>query len=202
MRIERLTSNKIKITLTKHDLQYFDIDINKLAFSPEKAEEIFRDMMSIAEIEAGFVSYDSQLIIEARPNFGENKDFVMFVTKVEEKDDIENIKKLIKTGKIKAKKKETINTICSLVYKFDSFDDATIGLVKLPVNITTESSFAKYDGLYFISMSAEKINQKAIELTLCEYAKRVYTPNFLAVLHEYGEILIEKNAIEKITSSF
>ena len=54
MKIERISENQIRCTLSKHDLMERHLKISELAYGSEKAKELFRDMMEQANINLGF----------------------------------------------------------------------------------------------------------------------------------------------------
>ncbi|MCR4605101.1 MAG: adaptor protein MecA [Eubacterium sp.] len=81
MRIERISDNQIKCTLSKHDLLERHIKISELAYGSERAKELFRDMMEQANIDFGFDAEDIPLMIEAIPTSRDS--LVLMITKVD-----------------------------------------------------------------------------------------------------------------------
>lgn len=87
MRIERISDNQIRCTLSKHDLVERHLKISELAYGSEKAKEFFRDMMEQANMDFGFEAEDIPLMIEAIPTSKES--IVLVITKVEDPDEFE-----------------------------------------------------------------------------------------------------------------
>lgn len=86
MKIERISDNQIRCTLNKEDLVGQEMLLNELAFSPDKAKGLFRDLMQKAAVEVGFDTEDEPIMIEAIPV---NKDcLVLVITKVDEQENM------------------------------------------------------------------------------------------------------------------
>ncbi|MCL2235733.1 MAG: adaptor protein MecA [Defluviitaleaceae bacterium] len=81
MRIERISENQIKFTLTQDDLSHRNMQLHELSYGSLKAQELFREIMQRAAGECDFhTSSETPLIIEAIPV---SRDGIMvIVTKV------------------------------------------------------------------------------------------------------------------------
>ena len=87
MKLEKLSDTQIRCTLSKEDLSQRQLHLSELAYGPEKAKELFRDMMQQASIELGFEADNIPLMIEAIPI--SNDCLVLVVTKVEDPDELD-----------------------------------------------------------------------------------------------------------------
>jgi adapter protein MecA 1/2 len=87
VKIERISDNQIRCTLSKRDLVERQLKISELAYGSEKARELFRDMMEQANIDFGFDADDIPLMIEAIPTSRDS--IVLVVTKVDNPDEFE-----------------------------------------------------------------------------------------------------------------
>ncbi len=87
MKIEKVSENQIRCTLTKEDLASRQIKISELAYGTEKAKNLFRDMMQQANFEFGFEAEDIPLMIEAIPMNGDC--IVLIITKVEDPEELD-----------------------------------------------------------------------------------------------------------------
>ncbi len=87
MKIERISENQIRCTLSKHDLMERHLKISELAYGSEKAKELFRDMMEQANINLGFEADDIPLMIEAIPTSRDS--IVLVITKVDDPDEFD-----------------------------------------------------------------------------------------------------------------
>lgn len=86
MKIEKVSENQIRCTLTKEDLADRELKISELAYGTEKAKSLFRDMMQQASFELGFEAEDIPLMIEAIPF---NDCIVLVITKVEDPEELD-----------------------------------------------------------------------------------------------------------------
>lgn len=87
MKIERISENQIRCTLSKNDLMERHLKISELAYGSEKAKELFRDMMEQANIDFGFDADDIPLMIEAIPTSRDS--IVLVITKVENPEEFD-----------------------------------------------------------------------------------------------------------------
>ena len=87
MKIEKVSVNKIRCTLTKEDFASRELQISELAYGTEKAKNLFRDMMQQANFEFGFEAEDIPLMIEAIPMNAEC--IVLIITKVEDPEELD-----------------------------------------------------------------------------------------------------------------
>lgn len=87
MKIEKVSNNQIRCTLTKQDLADRELKLSELAYGSEKAKRLFRDMMQQASYEVGFEAEDIPLMIEAIPISDDC--IILTVTKVENPDELD-----------------------------------------------------------------------------------------------------------------
>ena len=87
MKIEKVSNNQIRCTLTKQDLADRELKLSELAYGSEKAKRLFRDMMQQASYEVGFEAEDIPLMIEAIPVSEDC--IILTVTKVENPDELD-----------------------------------------------------------------------------------------------------------------
>ncbi len=88
MKIERISENQIRCTLTSEDLASRQIRISELAYGSEKAKNLFRDMMQQAHFELGFEADNIPLMIEAIPS--PSGSLVLIITKVDDPEELDN----------------------------------------------------------------------------------------------------------------
>jgi len=87
MKIEKISDNQIRCTLSHQDLADREIKISELAYGTEKAKALFRDMMQQASFEFGFEAEDIPIMIEAIPISRET--LILIITKVEDPDELD-----------------------------------------------------------------------------------------------------------------
>ena len=87
MRIEKVSDNQIRCTLTGEDLARRQLKISELAYGSDKARQLFRDLMQEASLQFGFEAENIPLMIEAIPLNSEC--IVLIVTKVEDPEELD-----------------------------------------------------------------------------------------------------------------
>ncbi len=87
MKIELISENQIRCTLTKEDLAARHIKISELAYGTSKARLLFREMIEKASVDYGFITEDIPLMIEAIPMSSEG--IVLLISKVSEPDELD-----------------------------------------------------------------------------------------------------------------
>ena len=205
MRIEKINDNVLRVTITMNDLEERNIDLGSLNYNSPAAQELFWDMMEKAEEEYGFASGESQLIFEASP---ESEDgFVVTITKVDADGEFESIQKYIKSkyknSELKQKKKKS--KVCSTlkIYCFSSLEDVCNLSRRISSVYHGESTLFRCRDSYYLLLSGSSVNSKSLEITMCEYSVSVGNPGFFeGYLNEYGEKIIQDNAIETLNTYF
>ena len=105
MKIEKLSDNQIRCTLTRADLAERQLQLSELAYGTEKARSLFHDMMQQAAFEFGFEAEDIPLMIEAIPSADS---IVLIITKVEDPEELDTrFSKFAPSSIADAKKKNT-----------------------------------------------------------------------------------------------
>ncbi len=208
MKIERISENMIKVTISLNDLEERNIDFDTLNYNSPAAQELFWDMMEQAEVEFGFNVSDSQLIIEPIPDSDEG--FIITITKMDEDGDFESIQKYIKNrfrkSDLKVKKKNP--KICStlMIYSFNNFDDL-VGLCKrIDTIYSGDSCLYKYKSIYYLILTRNTFavtDVKMFDILLSEFGSKVSNVAFYdGYLNEYGTKIIGHGAIETVSTYF
>lgn len=87
MKIEKISDNQIRCTLTHADLTDRQLKLSELAYGSEKAKSLFQDMMQQAAFEFGFEADDMPLMIEAIPTSSDS--IVLIITKVNDPEELD-----------------------------------------------------------------------------------------------------------------
>ncbi|MCL2575867.1 MAG: adaptor protein MecA [Defluviitaleaceae bacterium] len=228
MRIQRVSENQIKFTLTTSDLLQRNIQIHELAYGSPKAQGLFREIMSQAASECDFhTSPNTPLIIEAIPT---EDGIMVIVTRLESISDMEErfgyppilgqLKKIsmgfpdvpppitlpfipqvepfIPKQKPYVGKKN--NKIS--IFIFENLDQTAAACLRIFGAYKGNSSLYKYKGEYHlaISTSNKKLSQSH-ENILKEYSLKSSTQEMSKnYLVEHGEEIIPKNAVNLLAS--
>ncbi len=208
MKMEKISENIIRVTISLKDLEERNIDLNSLTYNSPAAQELFWDMMEQAETLFGFSASESQLIFEASQN--SDDDFVVTITKIDEDGDFESIHKYIKNkyklSDTKVKRRNRKIYTAFMVYSFSSFDDlCQLSHVLHPV-FSGQSTLYKLGTAYYLVLVKSRMTLsdiKNLETIISEYGNKVSNARFFeGYLNEYGSKLIDSNAIEVINKFF
>ena len=186
MRIERLNSDKIKVTLTLQDLISFDIDITELSPNSKELHNFLFSIMETIRVETGFNPYNGQVVVEATPS---DDGMSILVSRIK-KDSGKITRSDIRRGvTIKAKRK---NRTEAEIYYFEVFDDLCAALALLSEEILLLSSLYKLNGTfcYIMPSMAQSTQARAV---LAEFSsKKSRYPMQPAYITEHG-ILVAKH---------
>ncbi len=202
MKIERIGDNIIRVTITYSDLEERNVDLNALNYNSPAAQEFFWDLMEQAEEQLGFNLTDSQLIIEPVPDSDEG--FVINITKVDEEGEFESIHKYIKNrmkkSDLRVKRKARRVSSPLLIYTFRSLNDICELADRLDLHYSGESTLYRCRDAYYLTLLKSGLltpSMKMFDMMLAEYGTKISNNNFIeGYLNEYGEIIIEGNALE------
>jgi adapter protein MecA 1/2 len=218
MKIEKINSNQIKCVLNKSDLTSRQIKVSELAYGTDKAQELFKDMMSQANDEFGFEANDVPLMIEAVPLSADS--IMLIITKVDNPDDIEDKFSNLPVPSTRTfKKKEQTETEVELepnadknevkdelvdvfyVYTFDNMDDISKATAKINDFTFSKSSLFKdlEQSSYYLAIVADNIPRWAnriIRGTLSEYGESIiYRHSALSYFEEHFDTIVKDNAV-------
>lgn len=87
MKIEKISENQIKCTLTRQDLKDRELQLSELAYGSSKAKALFSELMLQASYECGFDAEGAPLMIEAIPFDPDS--LVLIVSKVSNPEDLD-----------------------------------------------------------------------------------------------------------------
>ena len=215
MKIERISENQLKLTLTKDDLKERDIKLEDLITPSEKTQKLFHDIMEQALEEEDFVSENTPLMVEAVPMGTEG--IMIIVTKVNNKDKKGNtaadlLQQAQETRRWKKKPLDTLEHAEEknsdiLIYSFPELDDVIRVSLRLDGGFKGESSVYKNDGKYFLVLQGDTYTAEEssdeLELVLKEYGqKHVSTPLAKYYLLEHGETIIADKAVKALAKTF
>ena len=209
MKIEKVTDDKIKITLTVTDLRNQNIDIADLSLDTPKAHTFFDDILEQAFDAFGFEVNDSPVIIEASPV---SKDtLVIFISKVDKDSVFDRLKshaELFESVEEKVQPKKSSRKRVSkeplLIYSSENLTTIELACNDLNGLFEGQSMLYKLKEKYYLVLgknTLKGIPSKKIESILCETILKVQSTKIsLAHLEEYGENLIDVRAVELMSS--
>ena len=210
MKFEKLGENKIRITLSMHDLEEKNINFHDFMSNSLESQDLFIDMLEEAEEKIGFNTKDCRVKIETLAMTED--DFVFTVTKVYPES---NRKRLYASSRKKPKYRRKSSAINStnLVYSFRTFDDYCSFiefLVHNKLNDATKVSEKIYVYLYnnsyylvLINLNTEYKSITKFYTGIAEFGSYVMEPDiFVCKLNESGKVFIKNNAFKKSFNYF
>ena len=197
MKIEKLSENKIRVTLSHQDLVQKNIDSQDLVF----------DVLDEAEKEIGFVTKNYQIKIEAIAIA--DGDFILTVTR--SLPDTSS-KPISSRKKVSVKRKSTDLKSTQLAYTFSTFDDFCnfiefFSSSNLPAtNIAKSIILYEYNNTYYLVFDNINLSYKYLKKlcsSITEFATYKVNPDlFIIKLTEKGTIVMKNNAIKTALKHF
>lgn len=214
MKIERVSENQLKLTLTRADLVERDLKLEDLINPSEKTQKLFRDIMEQALDEYDFINETTPLMVEAAPVGVDG--IMIIVTKIDQKSKNENPMDLLSKNRETHKwKKKSIdifeakndNNEDLLIFSFETLDDVIHASLRLDDCYRGESELFKSNERFFLVLQADTYtadeNNDCIELILDEFGqKHISTSLAKYYLLEHGETMIKENAVETLAKTF
>lgn len=205
MKIERMSDNKIKVTVSGDDVRIWNVDLKNFTDNTPEAQDMFWFALKQAEQDVNFTVGQSQLLVETMPA-GESG-FVMIVSRLENETDV--VEALLKAGKkvrqtemgIKRRRRALPPV---KIYKFDDFEALCRAASELHGLYTGESRLFKYGGAFYLELlPRDSFGFFELENMLSEFAERVKKPFVMqGVLSEHGLLMVECDAVLKIAQNF
>ena len=198
MKIEKLTEDKLKITLSIDDLEERHINLHSFMYNSPESQDLFWELLQTAEKECGFQIEDSFIYVEASTTGSGN--FTLLVTKTNDKDP--EIPKVIRPRKmtkesIKLKRKAPEVQASNNFYVFQTFDDIIEFCSICDTSILHDNSLYQFNDAYYLKIDFVPYNM------ILEYASVVKdTPVLEAKISEYGKTVIAHDALQTIRMHF
>lgn len=205
MKIEKITENKIRITLNLDDLKEKNIDFHSFMSNSAEAQDVFFDMLKEAEDLVGFKTEDYKILLEALAT-ADGK-FVLNVTRIV--PEIDKLKK--KTVNIKRKSTKIDKKVA--IYKFSTFDDFCDFSSLLHnsnynciIKKIKKAILYSYNDCYYLVLNnilADLNLLKSFCSLISEFSSYISNSDlFEKKLNEYGKIAIKNNAISTCCKYF
>lgn len=201
MKFEKLSENKIRITLTIQDLAEKEIDFHVFMSNSIESQDILLDMLEQAKKETGFDPENYNLKIEALAMA--DKSFIFTITK-----DIPEEKTKAPKKKFVVKRKTLSPSSTQAIYSFNSFDDYCNFLQFLKDSnlfydvkeIADAVTLYEYKEKYYLlldSIHSDIVSKLKFYATITEFAKYVTNSKLFACkLKEFGTLIMKNNALQ------
>lgn len=210
MKFEKLTENKIRITLTAGDLKEKDIDFHDFMSNPLETQDLFLDILEEAKEKVGFNTADYRVKIEALAMI--DGDFIVNITRICETEKEKMIPSTTRK-KFRVRRKSASPKFEQAIYKFDTFDDyyhfiqylSQNGLSKVH-NIAKEIVVYLYQNEYYLIFHGINLDDKNLlkfYSSITEFGTYINRSDLLiSKMEEYGSIVIKNNALKTSLKHF
>lgn len=206
MKFEKLSENKIRITLNIQDLKEKDIDFQSFMANSIESQDLFLDILEEAKQKIGFVTENYQIRIEALATPDNN--FIFTITRANPLSAPEKPKK-----QVHIKRKTTNLEASQAAYLFSSFDDFCAFCCFLEnTGFADTSKIAKKISLYeyrqnyyllFSNINLSFPGLKRFYSSITEFATIVSNSClFERKLLEHGKLIMKHNAIKTCCHHF
>ena len=208
MKIERISETQMKFVLMPHDLEERDIKISELSHSSDKTQQLFREIMQLAQEEGAFTSENAPYLIEAM-RVGVDSLTVM-VTKMDASD-LEQRFTLVPAAGDRCRYKrngfieqpEYPGEESQTVFSFTGLDMAAAAAAAINEIFSGESRLYKYNGQFFLWLLNESEDDRTtadLEAILMEFGQKHVTNGLgRQYLTEHGEDVIATDAVAKLS---
>lgn len=205
MKIEKLSLNKIKVTVSPRDLMSWDISFDSLSPDSPRLREFITSLIRQAEFETGFDAIGGNIMIEAMP---QNNDFVFFITKVDNSNVAESAKQLLRR-KLQNKEFRVVKKAVSpqknlpCIYRFDSFEDF-IAFFKAANGAKDfcGGELYKAQDAYYLKLPAITGAHKRLSVLADEFAVKNETKFLEAYLAEHGTLIARNDEFWEMFNEF
>lgn len=205
MRIERISTNKIKVLVNSDDVRAWNVSLKNFTDNTPEAQDLFWFALKRAERDVDFNVGRAQLLVETLA--AANDGFVMIISKIEREEEIvEALRKTGKSAKVaELKMSQRPKAAPNLrIFKFADFDVLCDGVSAINEFYVGQSRLFKYDESFYLEICPQdSFGFFEIENMLCEFAKKVKKTFIMqGVLEEYGTMMINSDAIDIIIKNF
>jgi adapter protein MecA 1/2 len=192
MRLERITINKFKVSLSSDDLFDRGISDDDIWKDSSKWHQLFHEMLDEASDEFG-VDIRGQVAVEVFSL--QTQGMIMIITMEDDEIDEDFQPEGIIEMQV------TVGGLNDFLFEFDEFENIIQLSKRLSaLNITEGTLYAKDHKYYLYFDNSQNSLFPQIACILSEYGN----PSLLTthVLKEYGNVIMESNAIEKVNDYF
>jgi len=199
----------MKFVLMNHDLEEREIDISELSHSSEKTQELFREIIQIAQEEGSFSSEHTPYLIEAMRAGVDS--LTIMVTKMDAADLAKHFSMISATkgqcrfmrNGLTEQPEEYPSEDNQAVFSFENLDMAAIACAAINTVFSGESQLYKLNEHFFLWLGNETEGDHTtadLETILLEFGQKHITNGLgQQYLSEHGDVVISTNAVDKLS---
>jgi len=211
MKFEKLSENKLRITLSLKDLEEKHIDFHDFMSNSLETQDLFLNMLEEAEEQIGFKTKNYRVKIEALAMT--DMDFVVTITRIVPEQEKSRLIGSHTNKKFKVRRKQIKTELKQAIYRFNSFDDYCLFIQYLArynpeiiTNISQDSFVYAYKAQYYLVLSNINTSYNDISKfynSIVEFATYINPSNlFIYKLSECGKLVIKNNALQTALKYF
>ena len=179
MKIEKLTNEKIKIILSKDDINKVDISINDFLDDKDVSQNILNYILEKAEKEINFNTENSDILVEIITKF--EGGFIFTITKFDSTNNNSNALKLV----FKFANFENFLEFCRYIKNLSPINEQDFSLIL-------------YKNEYYLSVFNLLTFKIDLYSILCEFAEPIeLTSGLVGTLNEYGKTIFERKTFKE-----
>lgn len=200
MNIEKLSPDKLRVTLESAELDRYDLDYISISNESPGTKRMLKDILLAAFSSVGFSTKGSRLLIEVLP--GKNEGCVLYLTKVgAEKNSTAGVPSPHRACTVNNGFRltcQTLEDVIGAVARFSGYPDVL--LRKSALYRLNEPYYLTFTPIRF---GLDNTRMNALIAELSEYGKiEESTPLQEAVLAEHGSTIQEEHAVEQFIRYF
>ena len=206
MRVERVCDNKIKVSVDGNEARRWNINTKSITQNTPEVQRMFRAAIQMAK-EIDFSIDGAKLFVET---LSDSDDGVgMMITRIFNENDLQDaIDNCPYPGKLHRNELKPVRN-CSVkqikyIYKFDSFDSVCSAAGEMNDKYRGLSMLYKLDSAYYLYLIPfDESSVSDFELILSEFGiKQIHGQYLHGRLNEYGEVMVEENAVSVLSEYF
>lgn len=183
VRIEKLTNNKIKVTLTTADLINLNIDVEQLEPDSKELHSFLFHIMETIREETDFNPYSGQVVVEATPS---NEGISIMVSRLGGGKKKITKREFKKATSVKPATKKSARTE---IFYFDKFNDLCTALSESPEESLIAGCLYRLNDIYCFTIKKESVHNACLSVMSEFSAKKSLFPLQLVYIKEHGELI-------------
>ncbi|MCL2610584.1 MAG: adaptor protein MecA [Defluviitaleaceae bacterium] len=210
MRIEKVNDNQIKFILSKEELALRGINITQLNKADNKLQLLVDEVKHLALSQAGFFLHDAHHIVEMVPTHFEELTVIITKMNIANKSiKAPNFQHIQSSSsekppseqqsfrKFQRETRESRRRKNVYIYSFNSLEEVIEISRLISGYFLGYSKIYKFENEYYLVMEG-RLGEEGLSF-LAEHGEEVKNLKLESKLKEYGEIILEKDAIFKLS---
>ncbi len=210
MKIERINENKIRVHIDADEAKAWNVSFKMIAKNTPEVQEMFWSAIRQAEKDVDFSVDGAKLLVEAVPS-PEDEGFGMMITRTCSEEELNDAlhrcaaRGRVRKTELKLQPRSSKRGVQRrFVYRFSDFENLCAAGELIGDVFEGRSTLYKCDDFFYLHLQPDAPAYFAeTEHILSEFSVKQENGLFmLGYLNEYGEVMIEENAVSVIVDYF